>query len=264
MTVAYQAPTVKKAFSILQAIAKSDNGLGISRLSQTLNISKSTVHGVVGALEAVGAVNRDPTTKRFSLGLTLFELGRSVYAQLDLKEVARPVLEALMDHTGESVFLGIRNGNHVTILDLVQPSRDLKITASVGMTIPLLAGAIGKVLLAAAGMEKAEAVIRSNVLPKFTDRSITDPDSYLDAVRKTKQMGYGLDDEEYLTGVRATAAAIKNHDHTSPAAIWVVGFKSGIDRLKLKKLAVETRQAAEMISRRLSHPEQSAIGGLTG
>jgi DNA-binding IclR family transcriptional regulator len=77
-------------------------------------------------------------------------------------------------------------------------------------------------------------------------------------------MGYGLDDEEYLTGVRATAAAIKNRDHTSPAAIWVVGFKSGIDRLKLKKLAIATRQSAEMINRRLSHPEQSAAGGLTG
>ncbi len=232
--------------------------MGISRLSQTLNISKSTVHGVVGALEAVGAVNRDLNTKRYSLGLTLFELGKSVYAQIDLKEVARPVLEALMDQTGESVFLGIRNGGHVTILDLVQPSRDLKITASVGMTIPLLAGAIGKVLLAAMGMDKAEAFIHSNELPKFTDQSITDPAVYLEAVHTAGQVGYGLDDEEYVTGVRATAAAIKNHDQTSPAAIWVVGFKSGIDRLKLKKLAIETRQAADTISRRMSHPEHPA------
>ena len=262
MTTTYQAPTVKKAFSILRALAGSHDGMGISRLSQKLEISKSTVHGVVGALEAVGAVRRDATNKKYSLGLTLFELGRSVYNQLDLKEIARPVLEALMGKTGESVFLGIRNGDHVTILDLVRPSLDLKITASLGMTVPLLAGALGKVFLAASGMKNAEAIIQSNPLPKFTDRTITDPELYLEAVQKTMNKGYGLDDEEYLIGVRATAAAITNNGYVEPAAIWVVGFKSGIDRLKLKRLALETKRAAETISHRLSHPDQP-LGGAT-
>ena len=258
MVTTYQAPTVKKAFSILRCIAKSDNGMGISQLAHSLDISKSTVHGIVGALESVGAVNRDAASKRYTPGLTLFELGRGVYTRINLKDTARPVLESLMDKTDESVFLGIRNGERVTIIDIVQPSHDLKITASVGMTIPLLAGATGKVMLAALGMDNAKSIVRSNVLPKFTDKSITDPAIFLEAVEAAIQNGYGLDDEEYLTGVRATAAAIKNHDHTSPAAIWVVGFKSGIDRIKLKKLAIETRQAAETISLRLSHPEQPA------
>ena len=234
--------------------------MGISQLARSLDIGKSTVHGVVGALESVGAVNRDPVTKRYTLGLTLFELGRSVYARIDLKDVARPVLTSLMEKTEESVFLGIRNGGHVTILDMVEPSHDLKITASVGMTIPLLAGATGKVLLAAMGMKKAATLIQSNELPKFTDHSITDPAIYLEAVKAVVQKGYGLDDEEYLTGVRATAAAIKNHDHASPAAIWVVGFKSGINQSRLEKMAVETRWAAEAISRRLSDPGPSRQG----
>ena len=260
MTVLYQAPTVKKAFLILRSIAKSDNGLGISQLARSLAIGKSTVHGVVGALESVGAVNRDPVTKRYALGLTLFELGRAAYSRIDLNDAARPILESLMEKTEESVFLGIRHGGHVTILDIVEPSHDLKITASVGMTIPLLAGATGKVLLAAMGMKKAATLIQSNELPKFTDHSITDPAIYLEAVKAVIQNGYGLDDEEYLTGVRATAAAIKNHDHASPAAIWVVGFKSGINRSKLERTAIETRRAAEAISHRLSDPGSSRQG----
>ena len=107
-------------------------------------------------------------------------------------------------------------------------------------------------------MEKAEAVIRSNPLPRFTDRTIIDPDRYIEAVRTTINNGYGLDDEEYLTGVRATAAAITNHGYAEPAAIWVVGFKSGINRSKLNHLALETKQAAETINHRLSHPDQPA------
>jgi DNA-binding IclR family transcriptional regulator len=252
----YQAPTVKKAFSILQSIAKSDHGMGISQLAQSLQMSKGTIHGVIGALETVGAVNRDPATKRYTLGLTLFELGKKAYVRIDLKDAARPVLKSLMEKCEESVFLGISNGGHVTIIDTIEPAHDLKITASAGMTIPLLAGATGKVLLAAAGMKKAAKMVQSNGLPKFTDRSITDPATYLKAVEAVIHNGYGVDDEEYLTGVRATAAAIMRQDHASAAAIWVVGFKSEINRTKLKKMAIETRQAAETISRRLFAPRQ--------
>ncbi len=254
----YQAPTVKKAFSILQAIARSSGGLGISRLAQSLEMSKGTIHGIVGALESVGAVNRDPMTKRYTLGVTLFELGKKAYARIDLKDTARPVLEALMEKSGESVFLGAQNGGHVTILDWVAPPHDLKITASVGMTIPLLAGATGKVLLAAMGMEKAAQLIQSRGLPRFTDRSITDPVVYLKALETVVKDGYGVDDEEYLTGVRATAAVIPRRQHASPAAIWVVGFKSQIDRTELKKMAIETRRAAEEIGRLLMSDTRSA------
>lgn len=254
MTTLYQAPTVKKAFLILRSLAKAENGMGISQLARSLDMGKSTVHGVVGALVSVGAVNRDPVTKRYTLGLTMFELGRKAYGRIDLKDVARPVLVSLMEKTDESVFLGIRNGGHVTILDIVEPSHDLKITASVGMAIPLLAGATGKVMLAAMGLEKAAALVRSSDLPAFTDHSITDPAVYLETIETVIRNGYAMDDEEYLTGVRATAAAIKSHDPSSPAAIWVVGFKSGINRTKLEKMALETRRAADSISRRLCDP----------
>ena len=248
----YQAPTVKKAFSILQAISRSDEGMGISQLSQSLQMSKGTIHGVVGALASVGAVSRDPVTKRYTLGLTLFELGKKAYARIDLKDVARPVLKSLMEKCEESVFLGICNGGHVTIIDMIEPAHDLKITASAGMTIPLLAGATGKVLLAAMGMEKAAAIIQTNGLPKYTDHSIINPAEYLEAIQEVVRNGYGVDDEEYLTGIRATAAAINPIGHASSAAIWVVGFKSEINQVKFKKMAIETRQAAEDISRHLA------------
>ena len=73
----YGAPSVKKAFAILSAISSSKDGLGVSELARDLSMAKSTVHGMTSALEEVGAVMRDPQTKRFRLGFTLFEIGRS-------------------------------------------------------------------------------------------------------------------------------------------------------------------------------------------
>ena len=86
MVEKYTAPTVGKTFRILKSISRTPQGQTLSEISQQLGISKSTVHGISAALEALGAVKRDANTRRFHLGATLFELGRpgkrffSVYA----------------------------------------------------------------------------------------------------------------------------------------------------------------------------------------
>ena len=89
----YGAPSVKKAFAILGAISASREGLGVSELAKYLKMAKSTVHGMTSALEELGAVMRDPLSKKYKLGFTLLEIGRSAYAQIDLKTSARPVME---------------------------------------------------------------------------------------------------------------------------------------------------------------------------
>ena len=122
----YQAPSVKKAFQILRLISDTGRGLGISEMARSLGIGKSTVHGITSALEELGTIIRDPLTKRYTLGFTLFELGRSARSQIDPRDIARPVMEELMERAQESVFLGALNGEHVTILDIVESRQEYK------------------------------------------------------------------------------------------------------------------------------------------
>ena len=242
----YKAPTVKKAFQILGLIAGSDHGLKISDLSKTLNISKSTVHGITTALEEIGAVQRDPPTKRYTPGLTLFELGRAAYARIDLKVLARSLMEDLMLKTRESVFLGVKNGDHVTIVDIVESMQDLKITSPIGTTIPLMAGAIGKVFLSSMTDEKALAYMCSKELACYTENTITDQEHFIDEIRKVQQSGYAFDNEEYIQGVRAVASPIKFNGHLT-AAIWVVGFTPSMDQDKMKAVAKQITLTAQEI-----------------
>jgi len=247
MSGKYQAPTVKKAFQILKMISDVDNGLKISELSQRLVISKSTVHGITAALEDIGVIIRDPVSKRYKLGYTLFELGRAAYSRIDLKDLARPFLEDLMERTQESVFLGVRNGNHVTILDIVESKNDIKITSPIGTTIPLLAGAVGKVFLSSLENERIVSIIGSGGLASYTKNSITDPAQYLDEIRMVEKNRYAIDDEEYISGVRAVAAPVRN-DGRLAAAIWVVGFKPSLGGDKMDAVIRETKKTANAIS----------------
>jgi IclR family KDG regulon transcriptional repressor len=197
-----------------------------------------------------GALIRDPSSKKYSLGPTLFELGKSAYSELDLREIARPIMKALMQRTGTSVFIGIPNGTRVSILDVVDSHHDLKITAPRGTTIPFLAGAIGKVFLAAMDPDRAAHLIREKGIPRFTDHTITDPNAYLLEVQQDERKGYATDDEEYIAGVRAAAAPIHGKRGTL-YAIWGVGFKSALDDQKMEILTSGIQEAAREITRRV-------------
>jgi IclR family transcriptional regulator, KDG regulon repressor len=252
----YGAPSVKKAFAILSAVSSSKDGMGVSDLAKKLKIAKSTVHGMTSTLEELGAVMRDPLTKKYKLGFTLLEIGRSAYSQIDLQTAARPVTETLMERTRTSVFLGILNWHQVTILDIVESRQELNITAPVGSIIPLLAGAVGKVFLAAMSEQQAAKIIKSKGLPRFTDNSIVDPDLYFSELNQVRQKGYAVDDEEYILGVRAVASPLTGLGQLR-SAIWAVGFKASLDEKKMQTLTTETHKAAQTISRRI---QQQLLG----
>ncbi len=247
----YKAPTVEKAFRILGLIAKRDRLMTISDLSRELDISKSTVHGITRALEAVGAVIRDEKTKRYSLGMTLLELAGAGYERIDLKDIARPIMEDLMRSTQQSVFLGIRSNEHVSIIDIVESTQDLKITAPIGTRLPLLAGAIGKAFLSSMEEDRAISLVQTIGLRKFTEKSVIDPDRYMKQIDEARMTGYGLDDEEYIQGVRAVASVI--HSPTQQmSAVWVVGFTPSMSADKVPVIAMETKRAAEAISKKIA------------
>src|SRR3972149_9034735 len=186
----YSAPSVKKAFRILRAIADSSVELGVSELAKDLRIGKSTVHGITSALVELGILVRDPLHKKYSLGYTLLELGRKAYARMEFKDYIRKPMERLAEKIGETVFVGILNGDHVTVLDVVESQNELKITSPPGTRLPLLAGATGRVFLAQLGEEKAKEIVQKMGLLRYTPKSVVDPKRFLQELEEAKMKGY--------------------------------------------------------------------------
>ena len=248
MSEKYQAPSVKKAFQILRLISESDQRVGISKIAKRLGISKSTVHGLMAALEEVGVIIRNPVTKRYSLGYTLVELGKKGLSRIPLRELARRHMEELADETGETVFLGILRDDYIFILDVVESNKELKITSPSGTKMSLSAGAIGKLFLAFMEENRALRYLKTRGLTRYTENTITDLEKYLTEIEQVREKGYAVDREEYLQEVRAVAAIIKP---TLLAAIWVVGFSSSLTDDKMEHTIERTLKAADAISRDL-------------
>jgi len=244
--ITYSAPSVKKAFKILYAISDASSGLGISDLSKKLKIGKSTVHGITIALEELGVLVRDPLHKRYTVGYSLLELCRSAYAKIDLKEIARKPMEKLMEKVGETVFLGVLNGDHVTIVDVVESRNEMKITSPPGTRLPLLAAATGRVLLSQIEKETVKEMVQKRGLVRYTAKTVTDQRQFLREIEKVKEQGYALDDEEYIPGVRAVAVPLA-FPASPPAALWVVGFTSTLDDHRVRIAVRGIQEAIQQI-----------------
>jgi len=237
---------VQKAFQILKAVAESKTGLGLSELAHKLTFSKSSTHGLNQALVMTGSLEEDPQKRKYYLGPTLVELAFRSWNYLRVTERAQPMIEELRDRIGETVFLGVLSKSRGVIVATADALTPLKISSPPGTSIPLLAGAVGKVFLAGLNGDQAKRIIEAIGLNAYTKKTITTPTAYLKELHRVRQQGYALDDEEYLPGVRAVAVSLGNQ-RGLPLAIWVVGFVDAINNQTLSGIVEFTLLTANRL-----------------
>ncbi|MCF8053050.1 MAG: IclR family transcriptional regulator [Desulfobacterales bacterium] len=246
----YSAPAVERAFRLLDAVAVASQPPRLSELARDLGFSKSTTHGLVHALIATGALDQDPDSKRLSLGPAVVELAFKNRNYLFLGEKTRPVLEDLRYRIDETVFFGVMHRARTLIMASAEAHKSMKISASPGTSIPLLAGAVGKVFLSQMDEAGARQTVRNLSLPKFTAASIIDEERYLAEVEQVRQTGVAVDRGEYLSGVNAVAVGLGRRRGV-PTAMWVVGFAESMGAEKIGRVAEETLKAASVLRERI-------------
>lgn len=250
----YRAPSVGRALAILELVAQESGGLGVSDLARRLKLSKGTVFGLCQQLEAGGALARDPLSKRYLLGPLISSLAGRGLVHARLREAAGPELTRLCDQHQESFFLGVMGRGEVTVVEARQPAGLVRIAAGPGTRLPLTVGAVGKVFLAGLPPARLDAILAQG-LPAHTPQTVTDPQVYRRQLEEVRRQGYCLEQDEYLTGVWGAAAPL-GAEAGLPAAIYSIGFTSGLVPGRLEAIAQALTQAAQTITRALRQRTQ--------
>jgi len=244
---------------ILSALADGRGEIGVSELSQELDLNKSTVHGIVRTLSDYRILEQDPSTRKYRLGPGLIELGYQARGWRDVRSVSNPYLKELVQSTEETALLGVFEQDGITIIDKVEPARQLKITAADRERLPFSAGCTGRTFLAWLPMKEVDRLIAEHGLRRFTETSVTDPAAYKARLEAVREQGYAIDDtQEYLEGVWAVSAPIWGVDGLT-AVLTVVGFISRLTEAARRAAVLATTGAAEAISWRMGAPQ--ATGG---
>jgi IclR family acetate operon transcriptional repressor len=224
-------------------------------------MSKSSMHGLLKTLESLGAVEQDEN-RRYFIGQRIYDLARTYAQRVGLRRLALPAMERLAASIGETILLGRVEQNGVRIRERVESPDEqpaLRVAARVGMRIPLLAGAVGRVVLASWPSERRMTYLRAKPLPHFTPQTITDPDQYLATVSETVESGIALDHEEYLAGVNAVAAPIYGPGDELVAILWAVGYSARFVGAALEQASQLIHDEAQAISRALGASQHNAM-----
>jgi len=218
-----RVPALDKCFSILELLSKGKKPLGISEISKALNFNKSTVFNIVYTLMDLGVL--EDGDNKFRFGTTLYVLGNAAGETSELIHTVHPYLEEISQKTNLTAFLGMRSGHKAIILDKSDSALALRISSAIGLKIPLLAGAHGKVFLSQLPDEKINKILQQSGLKRFTSHSCVSIEKYKEMVKKARKDGIAIDKEEYVEGIRALAVPINTNRKDLQIAIWAVGLK---------------------------------------
>ncbi|TDV18377.1 IclR family transcriptional regulator [Paraburkholderia caballeronis] len=225
--------TLLRGLAILEAAAAGVRDL--RSFGAVLGTTRSTTHRLVSSL--VQARYLRQVQGGYLLGPKLIELGTIALEQMPLTAVARAHLEALADHTRDTIHLGVRDGDDVLYIDKIPGQRGLEMRSRVGHRMPLASTGIGKAMmldLAPDTWRKLyDASRRTLAGASFKPDHHPDPDAFLKRMTTYAAGGYTFDLEENEISIRCVAAPVRD---ASGAIVAALSVASTIPYMPLERM----------------------------
>lgn len=195
---------ITRAAKILDALGATPNGMSLGEIAQAVDLPRSTVQRIVGALDSVQLV-RSHGVGGVRLGPALLRLIANVHT--DVVAIAQPWLQALCDATGETVSLARASGLQLAIVHYVVADRELRVVPRIGMNLPLYSTSGGRALLALDSDEAAKVLV-GEAYQAMTELTVRDFPALLAHLTEIRRTGLAYDRGETLEGISTMAVAI--------------------------------------------------------
>lgn len=248
--------SVVKAVKILECF-ENKKELGISDIAKLMGMSKSTVYGIVNTLIETGLLEQDKDSKRYRLGLKLFEFGHIVEKRMDLRDEAKPFCIKLSEKYAQTVHLATHSDGEVVYIDKYDVPDFLIVYSQVGRRAPMTCTGVGKAMLAYLGKDYIEKYILPKGFAKKTEKSIDTAEKLCADLEGVRKRGYAIDDEEIEQGLKCVAVPIFNKNGQPVAAVSLSGMTGKMENISISAIAADVMKCAEEISARLGYKKSS-------
>jgi DNA-binding IclR family transcriptional regulator len=242
---------VDRAAVILLALASGTPRLGVSEISELVEVPKPTVYTMLRTLERHGLVSQEVEGGKYALGPAVLQLGNAYLDGSELRARSVPWADMLSRQTGEAVWVGVLSGRNVVVVHHAFRPDDLVQILEVGAAIPWHACALGHAIVASLD-EDARKTLLAGPAQRLTGRTVTDPEALRQALGVTRERGYAIEDQEATLGDAGLAAPVSDWSGRVVGALGIVG---PADRLlgsgRQSQLADAVRSTARALSRDL-------------
>jgi IclR family transcriptional regulator, acetate operon repressor len=242
---------VPKALRVLETVAARKHPLSIAEIAVALEIPQPTAHRLVGTLEKLGFVGREPGRRRVIEGKRLVGLGLDVLQAAAGSGTRHAILAALAAKTGESCNLGVMAGGHVVYIDRVESQWPLGLRFEPGSRVPLHCTAIGKLMLSQMPDALIDAHLSGVSLARYTSTTITDAKRLREETQRIRKQGYSIDNQEFMSGVVCLAVPVKGPKGEVCAGVAISAPQARLTLAGVKRFLPDLRAAAGRLGKSL-------------
>lgn len=236
---------VERAITVLNAFSVDHPSMSVIEIQKKAGLSRPTLYRLLGTLSAAHLVRAEGDPQRFSLDHGVMKFANVWLSTLDAVDLARPLLEALRDRSGETTGLFLLN-DVTRICALECKSREaISYSRGLGNAGNITEGATGKAILAALPDHRVESVLDTLGLSGEQRAQV------VEAVRQTRERGYAISFSEIIHGAVAIAAAFRDQKGNVAGSIGIFGPLSRFDEGKVDVAARDLIGVSEELSLKL-------------
>ncbi|WP_300667145.1 IclR family transcriptional regulator [Desulfoluna sp.] len=256
--------SVKRALDILSLFTPSRPVLGITEMAGFMGLPKPTVHGLVQTLADEGFLSQSDETRKYSLGLRVYELGTCVTSHLRVNQIGGSAAQRLARQTSLMARIAIWDRGMVLVtLNLFPNDQPLPFT-TLGPKVPAYCSAVGKAILSTCSSQALEAYLSRTRLAPLTPQTLTDDHVLRSELETARALGYACESEEYLKGLACIASPLFDHTGSCVAALSVSGTPELLKRGEMPSIASEVKRTAGEISFALGYAPNPMHGASEG
>lgn len=201
-----QSSIISKILTLLTIISKARRPMTFTELVQVSGMNKSTIHRLLSICITEGLVQQDGQRKVYLLGQKVFDLARDADDHFDIQALALDEMLRLYSLFGGNVTLGVPSGLEVVYLRMLEAKPVASPAPKPGMREPIHCSASGKALTAFLPDKIIDAKLAGYDFVRFTERTITNPAAFKEALETVRQAGFAYNDREeydYFSGISA-------------------------------------------------------------
>ncbi len=239
-------PAVERVFAILEVLSRSNTGLTLREIADVCGVPKSSVHCIIVTLQRAGYLHRNGRTSRYLFGRKFLCLANQAISSLELREQAEPHMRVLARSTRLPIHLGIAEFDEAVIVGKVgYAAAQMSANGSwLGKRMELHCTGIGKALLWDWSDAELTRLARERTLSRHNDNTISTLRRLQDDLENSRRLGYSVDDEEDVLGLRCVGVPVRDANGRTVAAMSVAGTVHDLHSENFGRIAAELRRAA--------------------
>jgi IclR family pca regulon transcriptional regulator len=207
-----------RGLAVIEAFGPGHAAMSVADVARRTGLDRAVTRRLLLTLVELGYAKL--THKHFELTPRILRLGYSFLASAGLGGILKPRLDALSAEIGETVSVSVLDGSEVVFVARSErPGRRMAYVVTMGMRLPALTAAAGRVLLAQRGDAELDALIRTTPVEPLTPHTVTDGASLATAIRNARRDGYAVNREELEDGVVGIAVPLRGRSGVVVASL---------------------------------------------